>query len=131
MFWGWWRRGPKEEEPFVLGTPDPNDEPFPVIRADGPPFHFDREEAAYKKEEARLVRDHVGKVALIHNDDVVGAFDTADEAFLEGCRRFGYVRMLVKEIRDPNEPPDFVSLVDLDHPSIKHRLEQNGERNHG
>ncbi len=42
----------------------------------------------------------------------------ADEAFLEGFRRFGLVKMMLKEIRDP-DPPDFVSLVDIDHPSVQ------------
>jgi hypothetical protein len=63
------------------------------------------------------VRDHLSQTALVHGDEVVGAFDTADEAFLEGFRRFGYVRMMLKEIRDPNAPLDFVSLVDPNHPS--------------
>ena len=123
MFWGWWRQKPREEEPFVLGTPDPNDEPPPVLKENDPPFDFAREEAAYKREEERLVRDHLGEIALIHNDDVVGVFNTADEAILEGGRRFGYVRMVVTEIRDPKEPPDYFPHVDFSHPSFK-RLDQ-------
>ena len=127
MFWGWWRRKPKEEEEFILGTPDPNDEPFPVVKPGDPPFHFDREEAAYKKEEERLVRDHLGKIALIHNDDVIGAFDTFDKALQEGCRRFGFVRMLFKEIRDPNEPPDYYPYVDFRDPIMLKQLLQDQE----
>ena len=47
-----------------------------------------------------------------------GQFGTADEAILEGYRRFGLVRMMLQEIRDP-DTPDFVSLVDPNHPSCK------------
>jgi hypothetical protein len=67
--------------------------------------------------EETLVRDHLGKIALVLGDEVIGAFDTADEAFLEGFRRFGYVRLMLKEIRDPNAPLDFVTMVDPTHPS--------------
>jgi hypothetical protein len=94
-----------------------NEPPPPVLGPDDPPIDFSREMKAYQKEEERLVRDHLGKIALVHGDEVVGAFDTADEAFLEGFRRFGYVRLMLKEIRDPNAPLDFVSLVDPHHPS--------------
>lgn len=92
--------------------------PPPGLGPDEPPTDFSRELAAYAKEEERLVRDHLGQIALIHGDEVVGAFPTADEAYLEGFRRFGDVRMMFKEIRDP-DPPDFISLVDTNHPSFK------------
>jgi len=55
---------------------------------------------------------------LIHGDDVVGVFDTADDAIVEGIRRFGAARIVVKEITSP-APPDFISLVDVSHPSLK------------
>ncbi len=90
----------------------------PALGRDDPPTDYSRELAAYARERDRLVRDHLGKIALIHEDEVLGAFSSADEAFLEGFRRFGYVRMMLKEIRDP-DPPDFVSLVDSHHPSFK------------
>jgi hypothetical protein len=86
---------------------------------DEPPVGFAREEAAYAREAARLVRDHRGKVALVHQDEVVGVYPTADEALSAGYRRFGYVRLMVKEIGDPGEPPAFVSQVDIDHPSVR------------
>src|SRR5262245_7669044 len=95
------------------------DPPPPTVGPNDPPVDFSREEAAYARVEEQMVRDHLGKIALIHGDDVIGAFDTADEALEEGCRRFGLVRMMFREIRDPNEPPDFISLVDVNHPSFK------------
>jgi hypothetical protein len=94
-------------------------EPPPVLGPDDPPTDFSRELAAYAKEEARLVRDYLGWVALVHGDEVVGAFRTGDEALLEAFRRFGYVKIMIKDIRDPNEPPDYVPSIDLHHPSIR------------
>jgi hypothetical protein len=91
---------------------------FLTLGPDDPPVDFSREQAAYDRKKADLVREHRGQIALIHGDEVVGAFAFADEAFLEGFRRFGLVKMMLKEIRDP-DPPDFVSLVDINHPSVQ------------
>jgi hypothetical protein len=93
--------------------------PPPVLGPDDPPIDLPREAAAYAREEERLVREHLGRIALVHGDEVVGVFATADEAIREGFRRFGYVQLMVREIRDPRAPPDFVSLVDFHHPSFK------------
>lgn len=91
---------------------------WPHLDENDPPHDFSREMAAYEKERARLVRDHLGKIAIVHQDEVIGAFKTADEAFLEGFRRFGLVKMMLKEIRDPDEP-DYIANVDITHPSFQ------------
>src|SRR5438132_2006688 len=88
--------------------PGPND----------PPREWGREEAAYAREQERLLRDHLGKFVVIHHDEIAGIYDTADDAIFEAYKRFGFVPLIVKEIR-PEEPADFVSLVDLNHPSLK------------
>jgi hypothetical protein len=94
-------------------------EPPIYLGPDDPPGDFSRELAAYAKEQERLARDYLGWVALVHGDEVVGAFRTGDEAFLEGKRRFGDVKIMIQEIRDPNEPPDYMPSVDLNHPSVR------------
>jgi hypothetical protein len=91
---------------------------WPVLEPNDPPLDIAREEAAFEKVRERLVREHCGKLALIHGDDVVGVFDTADDAIVEGTRRFGGARIVVKEIIAPG-PPDFISLVDVNHPSLQ------------
>jgi hypothetical protein len=91
---------------------------WPVLGPDDPALDLSREEAAFEKERARLARDHCGKLALIHDDDVVGVFDNADDALHEGVRRFGLVRMVIREIT-PCDPPVFMSFVDVNHPSFK------------
>lgn len=97
---------------------DQHEEWPPPLGPDDPPTDFTREEATYQRERERLVREHLDKIALIHQDEVIGAFATADEAILEGYRRFGMVKMMLREIRDP-DLPDWVSFVDVNHPSFK------------
>jgi hypothetical protein len=92
-------------EPATLG---PND----------PPIDFSREQAAYEKEKDRLVREHPGWIALIHGDEVAGAFPTADQAILESFRRFGMDPVMLQEIR-ASDLPEFVPLADTQHPSFK------------
>jgi hypothetical protein len=75
--------------------------------------------AAYAKEESRLVRDYLGWVALVHGDEVIGVFRTGGEAFLVGKRRFGDVKLMIKDICDPMEPPDYVPSIDITHPSVQ------------
>jgi hypothetical protein len=92
--------------------------PYAIPGPDDPPREWKREEAAFARERDRLVRDHLGKFVVVRLDEVYGPFDTLDEAALAGYGRFGYVPMIFKEIR-PEEPPAFVSLVDVTHPSIR------------
>ncbi len=91
---------------------------YPVLGPDDPPVDFTREEAAYQRERWRLVRDHLDQIALIHDDEVVGAFPTAGEAIRAGVQRFGLVKMMLREIRDPDEP-EYMPLVDVNHPSFR------------
>jgi hypothetical protein len=97
------------------------------IGADDPPIDFSREEAAYEKEKGRLVREFLGRIALVHGDQVVGVFPSADEAILEAFRRFGTDKVMLKEVRDPDEP-DFISLADTQHPSFQKLEPANAER---
>ena len=94
------------------------DRPWPVLGPDDPLFDFSRENAAYMKEAERLARDHLGKIALVYQDAVVGVFNDPDEAYEEATRRFGLgAVVMVREIRDPKGPLDYVSSVDVNHPS--------------
>src|SRR6266700_5394269 len=79
-------------------------------------IEFGREQAAYERERERLVREYRGWIALVHGDEVAGAFRSADEAILEAFRRFGTDQVMLKEIRNP-DLPDFVPLANPEHPS--------------
>jgi hypothetical protein len=102
-----------------MNSPTTQYEPAPVLGPNDPPPDFSRETAAYAKEEERLVRDYLGCWALVVGDEVIGVFRTVGEACRESFRRFGDVKIMVKEIRDPNEPPDFMPLIDINHPSVR------------
>jgi hypothetical protein len=108
---------------IIDGKPDSHGEkPYDPWKAPGPndpPEDLSREEAAYARERDRLVRDHLGKIALIVGDEVVGVYNTLDEGLFDCVTRFGVVKMVLKQICDPNEPPDFISLVDVNHPSVR------------
>jgi hypothetical protein len=88
-----------------------------VLEENDPPPDLSREDAAFERERARLVRDHLGQVALIHGDEVVGAFPTLYEAETEGYRRFGNARLICRPITERDEP-EFIPHVDINHPSV-------------
>ncbi len=91
---------------------------WPVLEENDPPLDLSRENAAFERERPRLVREHLGHVALIHGDDVVGAYPTCGEAITEGYRRFGRVRLICRLITERDEP-EFVPYIDINHPSVR------------
>jgi hypothetical protein len=93
-----------------------NQDKWIVLEENDPPPDTAREKAAYERE--RLVRDHLGKIALIHGDDVVGVFDNVDAAALAGHQRFAWARLIFREITATDEP-DYLANVDINHPSFK------------
>ncbi len=57
---------------------------------------FERELAVYATVKDKLP---LGRIALIHGDDLIGVFDTDAEAVREGTRRFGRELFLVRQVR--------------------------------
>lgn len=88
------------------------------LRENDPPADVSREEAAFERERARLVRDHLGWVALIRFDEVVGVYPTAGEAIAEGYRRFGLRRFICRPVTEKDEP-EWVPFIDINHPSVR------------
>src|ERR1700720_3339979 len=89
-----------------------------TLEENDPPADISRERAAYERERPRLVRDHLGKIALIHGDDVIGVFNKVDDAVVEGHRRFGWARMIFVKITASDESDD-IANVDINHPSFE------------
>ena len=55
---------------------------------------------AYRREAERLLREgHEGQYVLIHGSEVIGIWNTREEAFAEGQRRFRRQPMLVHRIQ--------------------------------
>jgi hypothetical protein len=100
------------------------------VLENGAPADLSREDAAFERERARLLRDHPGKVALVRDDDVVGVFDDANDAIFEGYRRFGPgQRMVIRTITEPEEPA-YMPNVDVNHPSFL-RKDESPVKDHG
>jgi hypothetical protein len=94
------------------------DDEWPRLGENDPPLDLTRENAAFERERTHLVRDHLGHIALIRFDEVVGAYPTPAEAMAEGFRRFGLKRFICRVITERDEP-EFVTHGDLDHPSVR------------
>ena len=64
--------------------------------------NFDRECALYDGLREELEREHFGDWALIHQDELVGAYATLDAARAEGARRFPEGQQyLIRQIGGP------------------------------
>jgi hypothetical protein len=88
------------------------------LNENDPPPDLSREDAAFERERARLVRDHLGKIVCIHGDDIVGVYDNIDDAVIDSCTRLGRVRLIYRVITEHDEP-EWISNVDVNHPSFK------------
>src|SRR5215831_6545736 len=92
---------------------------WPVLEENDPPHDLTREDAAFERERARLVRDHLGQIAVIHIDEIFGVYPTLFEAETAAYRHFGLnARLIFRQITEVDEP-DWVSNVDINHPSVR------------
>jgi hypothetical protein len=91
---------------------------WPVIDENDPSPDLSREDAAFERERARLLREHPGKIAVVRGDEIVGVYDNPNAATLETYRRFGRARLVFYLITERGEP-EWISNVDVNHPSFK------------
>lgn len=59
---------------------------------------LEKETATFQREHMRLVAESQGKFALVHGDDVVGTFDSYEDAIKIGYSKFGLEPFMVKQI---------------------------------
>jgi hypothetical protein len=64
---------------------------------------LEKELALYGKMKADLLKTYDGKFVLIHGEEFCGAFDTAENAYSEGVKRFGQEPFLVKKVTAQEE----------------------------
>ena len=62
---------------------------------------LEREIQAYEAMKAELEKHHMGKWIVIHDGELVGAFDTLDAAATEAVRRFGRGPYLIRQVGAP------------------------------
>ena len=68
-----------------------------------------RELKAYEANLESLLATHEGKYVLLHNDDVLGVFDSQMDAINRGYKELGNVPFLVKHVSKLDTPLSFVS----------------------
>ena len=64
---------------------------------------LDREIEAFDQMRPQLELHHMGKFVVIHDKQLIGAFDTLDAAASEAVRQFGRGPYLIRQIGAP--PP--------------------------
>jgi hypothetical protein len=64
----------------------------------GAEMPLEKELAVYEKTKADLLKTYEGKFVVIHGEEFCGAFDTAENAYGEGVKRFGREPFLVKKV---------------------------------
>jgi hypothetical protein len=69
----------------------------------GTEMALEKELALYEKMKADLLKNHEGKFVLIRGDEFLGAFDSAENAYGEGVKRFGRESFLVKKVTTQEE----------------------------
>ncbi len=68
-----------------------------------------KELETFEAQKSGLLGESRGKYALIKDDQVVGVFDTRQDAIRQGYERFGNVPFLVKQIVELEVPQNFTS----------------------
>jgi hypothetical protein len=64
----------------------------------GTEMPLEKELATYARMKADLLTRYEGKFVLIHAEDFYGAYDTAENAYAEGVKRFGQEPFLIKKV---------------------------------
>ena len=80
---------------------------------------LEKERQYFSKHHAELISRHLGKVVLVKDEELIGAFNTIEEALAEGARRFGLTPFLVREVtaseeKDINIPALTLGLLRAD-----------------
>ncbi len=64
---------------------------------------LETELGVFAQMKAQLLASYEGKFVLIHGEEFVGAYDTAENAYSAGVGRFGQEPFLVKKVTPQDE----------------------------
>jgi hypothetical protein len=64
---------------------------------------LEKELALFAKLKPELLKNHAGKFVLIREEEFIGAYDSAENAYAEGVKRFGREPFLVKKVTEQDE----------------------------
>ena len=73
------------------------------------PDVLEAELKTYEKHHSELLGKSEGKFVLIHDDAIVGVYESKYDAFQAGYEGFGNVPFLVKQIVKVEAPQNFIS----------------------
>jgi hypothetical protein len=74
---------------------------------------LEKERECFDLKKPELLEDHRGKFVLIKEDDLVGVFNTIEEAMSEGARLFGLQPFLVRQINNAVEEEINIPALNL------------------
>ena len=64
---------------------------------------LERERQYFSEHLVELLSQHLGKFVVIRDDELIGAFNTIEEALADGARRFGLTPFLVRQVTNATE----------------------------
>src|SRR5947209_5562276 len=64
---------------------------------------LEKELAQFEKMKSELLKNHEGKFVLIRGEEFIGTFDSAENAYGEGVKRFGRDPFLIKKVTEREE----------------------------
>lgn len=64
---------------------------------------LEKELALFAKMKPELLKNHKGKFVLIRGEEFLGTYDSAENAYGEGVKRFGRETFLVKKVTEQEE----------------------------
>jgi hypothetical protein len=67
--------------------------------------------AFFEAHRDQLLKDHLGKFALIKGSELIGTFDTDENAYEKGVERFGRAPFLIRRIEATNPTAEFPALT--------------------
>jgi len=74
--------------------------------------HFEREKAAFEKARDELVAENSNKFVLINGDEILGVYDTENDAIGAGYDKIGLAPFFVRQITAYDDPVHYsASLV--------------------
>lgn len=84
--------------------------------------YIQKEEAWFKKNLPKLLKEHRGKWIVVHQQKLVGIYDSFSKAYKEGINKTQSEQILIRQIRDEEEPRELsinfsLGLFDAPNPS--------------
>lgn len=72
---------------------------------------LDKERKYYEEHRAEWLSKYPDKIVLVKGEELIGTFDTLDDAMSEGARRFGLDSFLVRCVEESEEAVSIPALT--------------------